>query len=75
MTKTGVDAMIEQLGAMGKVVTYLQIKNKLDHLRKGWKQYNECFDNETGLGYMLELGCLRPAMSGGPERLRLVHFT
>ena len=43
--------MIEQLGAMGKVVTYLQIKNKRDHLRKGWKQYNECFDNDTGLGY------------------------
>ena len=27
-TKTRFDAMIEQLGAMGKVVTYLQIKNK-----------------------------------------------
>ena len=28
LTKTGVDVVIEQLGAMGKVVTYLQIKNK-----------------------------------------------
>ena len=51
MTKTGVDAVIEQLGAMGKVVTHLQIKNKWDHLKKGWKQYNECFDNDTRLGY------------------------
>ena len=24
---------------------------------------------------MLELGCLRPVMNGGLERLRLVHFT
>ena len=50
--------MIEQLGAMGKVVTYLQIKNKWDHLRKEWKQYNECFDNETRLGYDAGTGML-----------------
>ena len=59
MTKTGVDVVIEQLGAMGKVVTYLQIKNKWDHLRKGWKQYNQCFDNETGLGYDAGTGMLK----------------
>ena len=51
LTKTGVDAVIEQLGAMGKVVTHLLIKNEWNHLKKGWKQYNECFDNDTGLGY------------------------
>ena len=56
LTKTGVDAVIEQLGAMGKVVTYLQIKNKWDHLKKGWKQYNECFDNDTRLGYDARTG-------------------
>ncbi|XP_050254993.1 uncharacterized protein LOC126700858 [Quercus robur] len=38
---------------MGKVVTPLQIKNKWDHLKKGWRDYNQCFDNETGLGYDL----------------------
>ena len=43
--------MIEQLGDMGKVVTHLQIKNKWDYLKKGWKDYNQCFDNKTGLGY------------------------
>ncbi|KAK4597441.1 hypothetical protein RGQ29_015114 [Quercus rubra] len=43
--------MIEQLGTMGKAVPHLQIKNKWDHLKKGWKQYNECFDDDTGLGY------------------------
>ena len=36
---------------MGKVVTHLQIKNKWDHLKKRWKQFNECFENDTGLGY------------------------
>ena len=36
---------------MGKAVPHLQIKNKWDHLKKGWKQYNECFDDDTGLGY------------------------
>ena len=29
----------------------MQVKNKWDHLKKGWKYYNQCFDNETGLGY------------------------
>ena len=57
-TKTGVDAVIEQLGAMGRVVTHLQIKNKWDHLKKGWKQYNECFDDDTGLGYDAGTGML-----------------
>ena len=50
LTKTGVDAVIKQLGDMRKVVTHLHVKNKWDHLRKLWKQYNECFDNENGLG-------------------------
>ncbi|XP_050242166.1 uncharacterized protein LOC126691139 [Quercus robur] len=59
LTKTGVDVVIEQLGAMGKVVTYLQIKNKWDHLRKWWKQYNECFDNETGFSYDAGTGMLK----------------
>uniref|UniRef100_A0A7N2L481 Myb/SANT-like domain-containing protein n=1 Tax=Quercus lobata TaxID=97700 RepID=A0A7N2L481_QUELO len=58
LTKTGVDAVIEQLGAKGKVVTHLQIKNKWDLLKKGWKQYNECFDNDTGLGYDAGTGML-----------------
>ena len=43
--------MIRQLGEMGKVVTWLQIKNKWDHLRKRWKNYNKCLEKETGLGY------------------------
>ena len=51
LTKTRVDKVIEQLGDMGKVVANLQVKNKWDHLKKGWKDYNQCFDNETGLGY------------------------
>ena len=45
-----VDAVIEQLGEMGKVVTHTQFKNKQDHLRKSWKTWKECF-GETGLGY------------------------
>ena len=32
--KEVVDAMIKQLGEMGKVVTHMQFKNKWDHLRK-----------------------------------------
>ena len=58
LTKIGVDNVIEQLGDMGKVVTHLQIKNKWDHLKKGWKDYNQCFENETGLGYDLGTGML-----------------
>ena len=58
LTKTGVDKVIEQLGDMGEVVTHLQVKNKWDHLRKGWKDYNQCFDNETGLGYDAGTGML-----------------
>ena len=46
----GVDAVIKQFGEMGKVVTHMQVKNKWDHLRKQWKLYKECFDNETRLG-------------------------
>nr|XP_023878386.1 uncharacterized protein LOC111990840 [Quercus suber] len=51
LSKIGVNEVIRQLGEMGKVVTWLQIKNKWDHLRKRWKNYNKCLDNETGLGY------------------------
>ena len=58
LTKTRVDVVIKQLGDMGKVVTHLQIKNKWDHLRKLWKQYNECFDNENGLGIDVGTGML-----------------
>ena len=36
----------------------LQIKNKWDHLKKEWKQYNECFDDDTGLGYDAGTGML-----------------
>ena len=50
LIKEGVDAMIKQLGEMGKVVTHTQFKNKWDHLRKQWKAWKECF-GETGLGY------------------------
>ncbi|KAL0001296.1 hypothetical protein SO802_015077 [Lithocarpus litseifolius] len=32
---------------------------KWDHLRKGWKQYNECFDNETRLGFDAGTGMLQ----------------
>ena len=32
--KEGVDAVIKQLGEMGKIVSHLQFKNKWDHLRK-----------------------------------------
>ena len=46
----GVDAVIKQFGEMEKVVTHMQVKNKWDHLRKQWKLYKECFDNETRLG-------------------------
>ena len=34
LRKEGVDAVIEQLGEMGKVVTHTQFKNKWDHLRR-----------------------------------------
>ena len=50
LIKEGVDAVIEQLGEMGKVVTHTQYKNKWDHLKKQWKNWKECF-GETGLGY------------------------
>ena len=49
--KEGVEAMIKQLGEMGKVVTHMQFKNKWDHLRKQWKTWNEVFECETGLRY------------------------
>ncbi|XP_023920403.1 uncharacterized protein At2g29880-like [Quercus suber] len=51
LSKIGVNEVIRQLGEMGKVVAWLQIKNKWDHLRKMWNNYNKCLDNETGLGY------------------------
>ena len=58
LNKIGVDNVIEQLGDIGKVVTHLQIKNKWDHLKKGWTNYNQCFENETGLGYDAGTGTL-----------------
>nr|XP_023889383.1 L10-interacting MYB domain-containing protein-like [Quercus suber] len=51
LSKIGVNEVIRQLGEMGKVVTWVQIKNKWDNLRKRWKTYNKCMNNETGLGY------------------------
>nr|POE64424.1 l10-interacting myb domain-containing protein [Quercus suber] len=50
LRKEGVDAVIEQLAEMGKVVTHAQYKNKWDHLKTQWKAWKECF-GETGLGY------------------------
>nr|POF14699.1 hypothetical protein CFP56_34183 [Quercus suber] len=58
LRKEGVDAVINQLDEMGKVVTHMQFKNKWDHLRKRWKDYNECFERETGLGLDLRIGQL-----------------
>ena len=40
-------------------MTHLQIKNKWNHLKKGWKQYNECFDNDTRLGYDVGTGMIK----------------
>ena len=51
LSKFGVSEVIRQLGEIGKMVTWLRIKNKWDHLRKMWKNYNKCLENETGLGY------------------------
>ena len=51
LTKIGANEVIRQLSEMEKVVTWLQIKNKWDHLRKRWKIYNKCLVKETGLGY------------------------
>lgn len=51
LRKEGVDAVIKQLGEMGKVVTHMQFKNKWDHLRKQWKTWKEVFEHETGLSY------------------------
>ena len=51
LSKIGVNEVIWQLGEMGKVMTWLQIKNKWDHLRKRWKNYNKCLVKETWLGY------------------------
>ena len=49
--KEGVEAMIKQLGEMGKALTHMQFKNKWDHLREQWKARKECFERETQLGY------------------------
>ena len=51
LRKKRVDAMIKQLGEMGKVVTHLQFKNEWDHLRKQWKTWKQLFECDTGLGY------------------------
>ena len=51
LTKIGANEVIWQLAEMEKVVTWLQIKNKWDNLRKRWKIYNKCLVKETGLGY------------------------
>lgn len=51
LSKIGVNEVIRQLGEMGKVVTWVQLKNKWDNLRKRWKTYNKCMDTKTGLGY------------------------
>ena len=56
LTKIGANEVIRQLGEMGKVVTWLQIKKKWDHLRKRWKNYNKCLEKGTGLGYDLGTG-------------------
>nr|POF16939.1 dihydropyrimidinase [Quercus suber] len=56
LSKIRVAEVIRQLGEMNKVVTWLQVKNKWDHLRKRWKNYNKCLEKETGLGYDLVTG-------------------
>ena len=58
LKKEGVDAVIEQLGEMGKVVTHTQYKDKWDHLRKQGKAWKECF-GETRLDYDLVIGIIQ----------------
>ena len=48
LSKIGQSEVIRQLGEIEKVVTWLQIKNKWDHLRKRWKIYNKCLENWLG---------------------------
>ena len=43
LRKEGVDAVIEQLGEMGKVVTHTQYKNKWDHLKKNVEELEGVF--------------------------------
>ena len=72
LSKIGVNEVIRQLGEMGKVVTWLQIKNKWDHLKKGGRIITSVWKMRLGWVMMLELRCLTHLMSGGIERLRLV---
>ena len=58
LKREGVDAVIKQLGEMGKVVAHMQFKNKWDHLRKQWKVYKECFERKIGLGIDFVIGKL-----------------
>ena len=70
MKKEGVDAVIEQLGEMGKVVTHTQYKNKWDHLKKLWKNWKECF-GEIGLGYDPVTGVLKATDEWRTRRIQV----
>ena len=71
LRREGVDAVIEQLGEMGKVVTHTQFKNKWDHLRKQWKAQKECFERETGLGYDAVTGKLEASDEWWTRKLQV----
>ena len=69
--KEGVEAVIKQLGEMGKVVTHMQFKNKWDHLRKQWKAWKECFERETGLGYDSVIGKIEANVKWWTRKLKV----
>ena len=52
-------------------MTHLQVKNKWDHLRKLWKQYVECFDNETRLGIDVGIGMLKASDDWWTQKIEL----
>ena len=52
----------------------MQFKNKWDHLRKQWKTWKECFEQDTRLGYDSVTGKLEASDEWWTQKLQVSSF-
>ena len=59
---------------MNKLVAHLQVKNKLDHLRRQQKVWKWLFEHETGLGYDPDTGKIDASDEWWERKLKVSLF-